>query len=221
MRQSSTSITTSIKFTMNSMMKNEAALPATRALSPHDRHRHLGFCGLARCKITQRGRQRVAHVPYIAPFCPTHHRPLHGERGPTQPANSTQPAESAPPRTDRVARFHRRRSGSPGTPSPHQLTPAAVGVPETRRLLDFRGVRALIRCVQRLPTSARVLTMLWVNRTHIATSPWPHSQPFTPARFNASSRERRCIAAAGDGTERMSHVPGTLSPSPQPRGSAR
>jgi hypothetical protein len=28
-------------------------------------------------------------------------------------------------------------------------------------------------------------------------------------------------AAAGDGTERMSRVPGTLSPSPQPRGSAR
>jgi hypothetical protein len=66
MRQSSTSITTSIKFTMNSMMENESALPATRAaLSPHTTDTALGF--LWPCKITQRRRQRVAHVPYVAP----------------------------------------------------------------------------------------------------------------------------------------------------------
>jgi hypothetical protein len=42
-RQSSTSITNNM-FITNSMMENESALPATRALSPHDRHRpDFGF----------------------------------------------------------------------------------------------------------------------------------------------------------------------------------
>jgi hypothetical protein len=57
------------------------------------------------------------------------------------------------------------------------------------------------------PTALQVLTMLWVNRTHMNTSPWPRSQPYDtcpshPARtFLARGSED---AAAGDRTERMS-----------------
>jgi hypothetical protein len=49
---------------------------------------------------------------------------------------------------------------------------------------------------------------------HLALAPHRalHPSTFQPRR------ERSC---SGDGTERVSRVPGTLSPSPQPRGSAR
>jgi hypothetical protein len=53
------------------------------------------------------------------------------------------------------------------------------------------------------PTAVQVLTMLWVNRTHIDTS--PRSQPYSPHLQHEGAKLNS--AAAGDGTERMSCVP--------------
>ena len=53
---------------------------------------------------------------------------------------------------------------------------------------------------------------------HLALPPHPAVMSTPPLQHEGAKLHS---AAAGDGTERMNRVPGTLSPSPQPRESAR
>jgi hypothetical protein len=56
---------------------------------------------------------------------------------------------------------------------------------------------------------------------HLALAPQPAvTSPPPPQHVSTLEGAKLHSAAAGDGTERMSRVAGTLSPSPQPRGSA-
>jgi hypothetical protein len=67
--------------------------------------------------------------------------------------------------------------------------------------------------IQRLPTVAMVLTMPWVNRSHIASSPWPRSQPImSPNRpLHVYTHEAQSCIARQPWTEQVSRVSGTPS----------
>jgi hypothetical protein len=127
------------------------------------RHGRLGFGGV--CSAGEGSRKACRCVRTSHPSHPPN-TPLHAERVPTQPSQLNR-------HSSREARFRSRRSGSqvnPGSP------PADTSSRWGARHFDCSTSEEHSFDVQRLPTAARVLPMLWVLLTHIDTSPWPRSQ---------------------------------------------
>jgi hypothetical protein len=105
-------------------------------------------------------RSRKADIRRIRP---THHRLLHAERVPPQPSKLNRHLSRV-----RVARFHRRRSGSPGTP------PADASSRWGPRLNDCSTSRGALDgdvYARRLPTAALFAHLpLWWFKGHLDTA---------------------------------------------------